>query len=1148
MAISKNDMAILFKSYITSQSLISHNLDSFNVLIESGLKDIICSVFKIEDTILFDNKNHFYKKNILNKIHYEIKFENVIFKNPRYINHLTNETELLNPYLARRKDKTYSSEISLDITVVINYFGENDFKLSVPYSVKNIPIGNYPIMVKSKLCNIVNSTRDELINIYREDPNDMGGVFIINGVEWAIDTSESVLFNSPRIFNNQYNNELTRLEFISKPGDSFENSKEIIIILFNNNLITVRFVGSSDQYEELDIPFFIIFRILGIINDEIIFKYILYDLEDDNVSSHLIKEYLYKTMDFDDKKNKCYNLIHIYDRIEIIMELARLLFKNTKISLDKVNQKQIIHTILNLIDISLLPHLGVDSSEKTRKKKLLFMGLLIRKLILTKEGHIKETDRDSLNSKRLHTAGISYSKSFKTIFRTTVYNSIKKQFKDYLTTTVDKSEINIHNIFNKVSGYEKLEKAIQKSITTGNKEIYYDKSSKPVKNNLSSQILTRKNHVNTLSTLRVIHAPNTSQSNAAPRAMIMRSVHPSYVGFIDVLSSVTTGEKVGLTKQLAITAQISIASSSLVLYDKIKNIMLVMDNILDKDEFGALLTYTKIYINGNLVGLTEEAHTFLFKIRTMRLKKEIDKMTTIHYDILQDEIFIWVDFGRIIRPLIKVYNNLNDISKKDFKFEQTIKLTKKHLQKLKNNEISIVDLENEGIIEYISAEEQENCYLAYNINEFNNNINNIEKQFTHVDIEESIFGLTALTSPFMNHTNGTRGTYQTNQASQSCGWFALHPEYKYEKKKFFQLYCEMPLVKTVANDIIYPSGQNLLVAMMCYSGFNQEDSTIINKATIDNGYFHGYQYTMEKTFITDFNTEFIKLIKDSDNIQKSHADYSLLDERGIIRVGSIVQRNTVLISKVVLVNRKEEKYIDKSIFYKHDEPMEVDDVDITYYNPQASIIESVKIRLKAYRTLLKGDKLSTRSGNKNILSRIMDPSEMPFTKDGIIPDMIVNPHSIPTRIVIGQLLEAILGKLYINKCEIVDGTSFTNIDLNKVKTELESFGINGFGMEKMYCGHSGCQITSLIFFCPTYIQRLQKFAIDEVYAVAKGPVDDITFQPREGRGSGGGLRLGNAILPKIVSRGIARYLIEIMNKHDAVCWLVYYIFILAYLC
>ena len=1138
-SLSKNDMSVLFKTYLTSQSLINHNLESFNVLSESGLSHIITSIFKIEDTIYLEGKNHCYKKNILTKITYEVKFENVVFKSPKYINPLTNETELLTPFMARKKDKTYSSEISLDIAVMINYYGKNDFTLSVPYSIKNVPIGNYPIMVKSKLCNIVNSTREELINVYREDPNDPGGYFIINGVEWTIDTSENILFNLPRVFNNQYNNELTRLEFISKPGDGFENSREIILILFNNNLITVRFVGSNDQYDELDIPFYLIFRMYGIMNDEVIFKYLLYNFEDDTTSNDLIQEYIYKSMDLDDKKHKFYNLINNYNQNELILDFAKLMFKNIKVLGDKSNEKQIIQNILTFIDNSLLPHLGTDSSDKTRKKKLLFLGVLIRKLILTKENYLKETDRDSFNSKRLHTAGISYSKSFKTIFRNTVVFSIKKQFREYLTGTVDKSEINIHNIFNKVSGYEKLEKAIQKSITTGNKEIYYDKSSKPVKNNLSSQILTRKNHVNTLSTLRVIHASNTSQSNAAPRAMIMRSVQPSYIGYIDILSSVATGDKVGLTKQLAITAQITIASSSMVLHEKIKDLLSLMEEVIDKEDFGVLLTHAKVYINGNLVGFVEEAHTFLYKVRMMRLKKEIDKTTTIYYDILQDEIYIWVDFGRVIRPLIRVYNNLEEVNDKNYKFSQFIKLNKKHIQRLKSNEITLIDLENDGIIEYISAEEQENCYISYNINEFNNNVNNIEKQYTHVDIEESIFGLTALTSPFMNHTNGTRGTYQTNQASQSCGWFALHPEYKYEKKKFFQLYCEMPLVKTVANDIIYPAGQNLLVAMMCYTGFNQEDSTIINKATIDNGYFHGYQYTMEKAFITDFNTEFIKLIKDTDNIQKTHADYSKLDERGIIRKGAIVERNTVLISKVVLIDRKEGKYVDKSIYYKHNEPMEVDDVDVTYYNPQANVIESVKIRLKAYRRLMKGDKLSTRSGNKNIVSKIMDPSEMPFTKDGVIPDMIVNPHSIPTRIVIGQLLEAILGKLYVNKGEVIDGTSFTNIDLNKVREELESYGINGFGMEKMYCGKTGLPINCLIFFCPTYIQRLQKFAIDEVYVVSKGPVDDITFQPREGRGQAGGLRIGEMEKDVLSSHGSVMTIKERFLHGSDACPLYY---------
>jgi DNA-directed RNA polymerase beta subunit len=897
------------------------------------------------------------------------------------------------------------------------------------------------------------------------------------------------------------------------------------MILFNNNLITIRFVGSNDTYEELDVPFYIIFRIYGVLSDEEIFKYILYDLNDESINNLLILDYIYKSMNFDDKKHKFYNLIHNYSHIDIILDFGKLILKNIKNLGEKATDKLIIHNMLNYIDNYLLPHIGTDNSEKTRKKKLIFLGILIRKLILTKEGLIKETDRDSYNSKRIHAAGISYSKIFKTIFRNTVIFSIKRQFKDYLQNTPDKSEINIQNIFNKVSGYEKLEKAIQKSITTGNKDIYYDKTSKPVRNNLSSQLLVRKNHINTISTLRVIHSSNTSQSNSAPRALAMRSVHPSFVGYICVTSSAATGEKVGLSKQLAITAQITNASSLIVVLDKIKNLITSIDDIIqDIDNFKNLLKYTYIYLNGNLIGLCEDSNKFLKIIKDLRIKKEIDKNASIFFDILQDEIYIWVDFGRVIRPLIKVYNNLDSLTSenvKTFKFEQYIKLTKKHIEKLKNNTINIIDLEDEGIIEYISAEEQENCFIAYNILEFNLNKDNIEKQYTHVDIEESIFGITALTSPFLDHTQPSRGTFQTSKASQSCGWFSLNPEYRFEKKKFLQLHCEMPLVKTITNDFLYPSGQNLMVAMMCYTGFNQEDSTIINRATVDAGFFHGYQYTIEKTLITDFNTEFIKLINDTDNIQKNHSNYSLLDERGVIRVGSIVERNTVLISKIVLIDKKENKYIDKSIYYKYNEPMEVDDVDVNYYNPTANIIESVKIRLKAYRILNKGDKLSTRSGNKNIVSCIMEPSEMPYNEKGIIPDMIVNPHSIPTRMVLGQLLESVIGKLGLEKGIITDGTSFSSINLELIKKELESYGITNFGMEKMTCGRTGILMNSLVFFCPNYIQRLQKFAIDESYVISKGAIDSVSGQPREGRSQQGGLR--STSRSQIVRRSRATY-------------------------
>ena len=1107
--LTKNEMFILLRNIIYNSNLIDHNISSFNQFIENGLSDIITNIFKIEDTIVFEDI-HTYRNKKLDRVYYNIELKNVRIKKPKFINVITGDTEILTPYMARKKNLTYSSEIYIDAKVELTFFGDN-YSEVLTHTINNIPIGTYPVMVKSSICNIYKATREELINVYKEDPNDLGGYYIINGVEWCIDSSESVLYNYTRIYNNQYQNELTRSSFISKPGDGFENSREIILKLLNNKLITVRFVGGNEQYEELDIPFYIIYRIYGVISDQDIFKYIIFDLDDTQVTTRIITEYLMGCRRFTDKKYKFNHIINMYDQAKLITELAKMILKKHK--LDDIG---LIHTMLGLIDNSLLPHIGIDGSDKTRKKKLLFLGTMIRKLILTNANIINETDRNSYNAKRVHSAGISYSKSFKTIFRSTVVASIKKQFRDYIQNTSNMSDINIQNIFNKVTGYEKLEDAIEKSIKTGNKEIVYDKNSRPVSNRISSQMLNRKNMLNVLSTLRVVHSQSTSASNQTKQALEMRSVHPSYIGFVCVTSSADTGEKVGMSKQLAITAKITSASSSIVLHDFISAGSYDggpgRDSKLQKiEEFlhdpKPLLHKTTVYINGDLKGVVDYPYEFLKWIKKARLNRKIDKYTTIVYNILLNEIHLWVDYGRLIRPLVKVYNNIEDVSDK-VEFKQYILLTKYHIKKLSKLEISINDLENEGIVEYISAEEQENTLLAYNIEEFYKNQNNIERQYTHVDMEETIFGITALTSPFLNHTQPSRGTYQTNQAKQSCGWFILNPEHRYDKKKYFQIYNEKPLVKTITDDFNYPNGQNLMVAMMCYTGYNQEDSTIINRSVIDNGYFAGYMYSQESIKITDMNTEFIRRIRPSDNVKKSNADYRFLDEKGIIKIGTVIDHNTVLVCRLVLMNRKEEQYVDRSLIYHGDEPMEVDAVDITYYNPQENKIELVKVRLKAYRYLVKGDKLSTRSGNKNIVSSIMDPSEMPFTKTGIIPDMIVNPHSIPTRMVIGQLIESVLAKLYTHKGKQVDGTAFTNIDLKVIQKQLEGYGANGFGLEEMYCGKTGQKMKALIFFTPVFIQRLQKFAIDEVYSVSHGPIDQITFNPVDGKSRQGGLRLG----------------------------------------
>ena len=256
--LNSNDMSLFLLKYIKSINIISHNHNSFNdFLDQNGLKNIICNIFKIHDVIIFEEtQKHTYKGNELSKVLYVLRFTDVNFEKPKYVNQLTNENEMLTPNIARLKNLTYSSEIIIESEIDIEYIYKNGGSDQHTVHIKNLHIGKYPIMVKSKMCHLYNATKEELINIYKEDPNDSGGYFVIGGVEWTIDTSESILFNSFRVYNNQFNNELTRGEFISKPGDSFEISREIILRLNKNDVITLQLVGSNDIYEEYQIPFF----------------------------------------------------------------------------------------------------------------------------------------------------------------------------------------------------------------------------------------------------------------------------------------------------------------------------------------------------------------------------------------------------------------------------------------------------------------------------------------------------------------------------------------------------------------------------------------------------------------------------------------------------------------------------------------------------------------------------------------------------------------------------------------------------------------------------------------------------------------------------------------------------------------------------
>jgi DNA-directed RNA polymerase II subunit RPB2 len=339
----------------------------------------------------------------------------------------------------------------------------------------------------------------------------------------------------------------------------------------------------------------------------------------------------------------------------------------------------------------------------------------------------------------------------------------------------------------------------------------------------------------------------------------------------------------------------------------------------------------------------------------------------------------------------------------------------------------------------------------------------------------------------------------------------------------------MPLVQTMSSRYLHPNGSNVIVAIMCYSGYNQEDSLLINEGSVKKGLFNGSKFTFKKTSL-DQKEEFGNPdINNTDDL--SSASYDKLTD-GLIAVGSIVNKGDALIGKSVRLNKtssSDYNYSDKSIIYKNTEPAIVHDV-IKDRNEDDE--KFVKVLLRKPRSVSVGDKFSSRAGQKGVVGILLKEAEMPFTEDGMRPSIIMNPHSIPSRMTIGQLNESLAGNWCAAKGVHADATIFRKVDMDAISDELESMGMHRNGYRRLYNGTNGTAIDTLIFTGPTYYQRLHKFVIDQVYSVSHGPSDAKTLQPLDGKSSGGGLKIGEMEKDVLCSHGVSRFLSEKFFDHS----------------
>jgi DNA-directed RNA polymerase beta subunit len=849
--LTQDDMMGFLVGAIDDTELIGFALESYNQLIDKGIPHIITKSIAI-DYVIKNTRDQTPADRERESFRIQFTFTDAKITNPTHSAYLSGLTEPLYPEKCRIGFLTYSGPIWTTANVKITAKYKDGREETKEANVPRFQISTFPIMIRSSNCYLKNANRRMLKNL-KEDPNELGGYFIINGRELAIDLLENIAFNKLHIFYSMQQNEILRGEFISQPGNAWDISSQSTIRFMQNGAITIEI--TTIKFAKAKIPFFLIYRLFGITSDKEIIKSIVYDIDATVAATVNMINIVDKALKIADKDFA--PLLNILDREKIVEHVSAHITKNITSTAYKRNENALQYlnqNLLNNLDKLFLPHMGI--TPETRGVKLRYLGMMIHKLLLTYMGILNPTDRDSYKNKRVHGSGVSLAKILKNRFNQSVtmpiLNSLKREVLNSAFESINEQAL--INAFRNPINLTELNTAIAKAIVAGNKVVAL-KGGKSVMNRISTQPMERKNTLNTIVTLRTISTHNPSAaSKQTERADKMRRVHPTYVRIVCVNKSNDTGEQVGMKKELAITASVcqAVDSTPFKLHLMQDPDIIPLSDIDSQDI--VCKNYAKILVDGAWVGCAESAYKIVSKYRMYRRQgKIIDRKASISWDSNTNDVEFWFDVGRLVAPILIVDNNIEEYDnakmkdpKSSIEFTQNIRFTKQMAHDILTGKITFENLIEMGVAEYITPEEHDNCLVAVSVDELVANRHNPLKQFTHCEVEAAIFGLAVHVGPYPDHTQAVRVTYLSNHARQTGGWYCFSWPYRVDKNRFFQFYNQMPLVRTISAKYVIPNGSNAIVAYAIYYGYNMEDSCIVNKSSIERGLFDGSFFRFEK--------------------------------------------------------------------------------------------------------------------------------------------------------------------------------------------------------------------------------------------------------------------------------------------------------------
>jgi len=1158
--ITSEDCWKVIGSFFDSKGLCSMQIESFNEFMRSSMQDLVNE----KGGVTLDHAQN-VDEDDLNPVvvkRHEVKFGTLMLGPPNITEGEGTTTDLL-PHEARLRSLTYSSPVYCKMTRKTHYArekprdgqsadqgvlrddgtelfweegtDEDDFDPE-----QDIFIGKVPIMVKSSTCHLLNRERfptEKDLFAWGECPYDQGGYFIINGSEKVLIAQERSAGNIVQVFQKAAPSPFTHLAEIRSVIDRGSRMmSQCTVKLFRRvdgpdgtkieNPIRVQL-----PYVKNDIPLVIVFRALDIVSDADILEKICFDQSDKEMMDMLMGS------------------LQEGQPIQGA-DLARdFIARRGNVPTLKSHERQRHAT--DILQKEFLPHIGQGPDASARKA--FFLGYMVNRLLKCALGRAEPDDRDHLGKKRLDLAGPLMSNLFRLQF-----DKATKDFYRYMQKRVEAGQpINIK------AGFKPniITNGLKYSLATGNwgDQKKLDKAKAGV-----SQVLSRYTFASTLSHLRRTNAPIGREGKIAKP----RQLHNTHWGYV-CPAETPEGQACGLVKNLALMSMVtnSYDTGPLQTYILEKNV-----EALEDWEPRLNPQATKVFVNGVWFAVILRDPKFLVDhFRMLRRRGTIDPQVSLVWDIRDKEFKISGDSGRIIRPLFIVET---DRSSENY---GNLVLNKDHIARLDQTTwmresgnpypadwqpYGWRDLLNSGVVEYLDAEEEETAMIIMTPEALGDSkarwlgmeieadddplrrndplLNPHAHTFTHCEIHPSmILGVCASIIPFPDHNQSPRNTYQSAMGKQAMGVFLTNFDQRMETMANILYYPQKPLARTMAMEYLkfreLPAGQNAIVAIACYSGYNQEDSVIMNQSSIDRGLFRSLFYRayqdQEKMIGHSVVEQFEKPTR-ADTLRLKHGTYDKIDEDGIVSPGVRVSGEDIIMGKTAPMapdaeelGQRQKQHIkrDVSTPLRSTESGIVDQVMLTTTGDGTRF---AKVRVRTTKVPQIGDKFASRHGQKGTIGITYRQEDMPFTRDGIVPDLIINPHAIPSRMTIAHLIECQLSKVATLRGDEGDATPFTKVTVTQISEILRRMGYQSRGFEVMYNGHTGRKLVAQVFLGPTYYQRLRHMVDDKIHSRARGPTQILTRQPVEGRARDGGLRFGEMERDCMIAHGASSFLKE----------------------